>query len=264
MTGRGLGLVLGLTGMIVSGSAGAQTASSSSSAAIYGSPKPKPAVTAAPRPVTTVKPATASTAAKPATTAAPACNKPVSASSTAVAAKTATPKPVAIPPQPTSVPAECLSFDTAPFGDLQGLDITGPTHAPVHFEVEVASEPAQRGQGLMCRMKLPAIQGMLFEFPKAGEQIFWMHDTVLPLDILYIAPDGHIVSISKVARPLNDRKLPSHGAANGVLEINAGLADKLGLKAGDMVVFPFFAPAPVAPETASVSASASASPNPAQ
>ncbi len=159
------------------------------------------------------------------------------------------------------MPLECLTFDTAPFGALQGVDITGPGHAPVHFDVEVASAPAQRGQGLMCRQKLAKGQGMLFEFPKADEQIFWMHDTVLPLDILYLAPDGHVVSIIRNARPLSDRKLPSHGAANGVLEINAGLADALGVKVGDVVAHPFFVPAPVAtaPVTPAVAAAATPS-----
>ena len=232
MRGRGVGLILGLTGMVLAGAAGAQTASSASAAAssgMSGPSKPRPAVTPAPA---NGKPL-------------PALGSPSKAPSPGP--RPGTPRPAAIPPQPTAVPAECLTFDTTPFGALQGLDITGPTHAPVHFDVEVASQPSQRGQGLMCRMKLPVRQGMLFEFPRAGQQIFWMHDTVLPLDILYIAPDGHIVSITRGARPLSDRKLPSHGVANGVLEINAGLADTYGLKAGDVVAHPFFVAAAAVP-----------------
>jgi hypothetical protein len=190
--------------------------------------------------------------AKPSVTAAAVAKSAASSSSGA-----AKPKPAAkpMPAVAATVPVECLTFDISPFGPLQGVDITGPSHAAVHFDVEVASAPAQRGQGMMCRQRLPMGRGMLFEFPKAGEQIFWMHDTLIPLDILYIAPDGHIVSITRAARPKSDRKLPSHGDANGVLEINGGLADKFGLKPGDVVAHPFFMPA----VSASVAASSSAS-----
>jgi uncharacterized membrane protein (UPF0127 family) len=264
MTGRGIGLILGLTGMIVAGMTEAQTsavsASSSSSA-----PKPKTTAVAA-KLVTTPKPlapSVANAAAKPAATTANAKPlvadaKPVGASGAAPGTPMALkPKPAVIPVQPKTVPAECLTFDTSPFGTLQGLDVVGPGHARAHFDVEIASAPAQRGQGLMCRQTLPPGQGMLFEFPKASEQIFWMHDTVLPLDILYIAPDGHVVSITRGARPLSDAKLPSHGLSNGVLEIRAGLADKLGLKPGDQVVYPFFVSA--VPIVAPVAAASSAS-----
>ena len=279
MQGRGIGLVLGLTGLIVAGTVGAQTVSTSASSSVSSSSvaaKPKPAVTkpAVVKPIASiaVKPVTATGTAKlaagtatgavksgvtPATTAAkPAITSGAYASSAASSSSAAAPRPRPIPAQPKTVPAECLTINTTPFGGLESLLVTGPTHAPVHFDVEIASAPAQRGQGLMCRRKLPADQGMLFEFPRASEQIFWMHDTVLPLDILYIAPDGHVVSITKVAYPLSERKLPSHGRANGVLEINAGLVDKLGLKPGDQVVYPFFVPS-VAPVAVSASASAS-------
>jgi len=190
----------------------------------------------------------------------PASASPVAAASVArpaMASSSGSHKSKPMPAVAATVPVECLSFDISPFGPLQELDITGPGHAAVHFDVEIASAPPQRGQGMMCRQKLAAGQGMLFEFPKAGEQVFWMHDTLIPLDILYIAPDGHIVSITRAARPRSDRKLPSHGLANGVLEINGGLADKRGLKPGDMVAHPFFASAAVV--TASTGASSSAS-----
>lgn len=294
MRGRGIGLVLGLAGVIVAGTAGAQTAApSASSSSSSVAPKLKPAVSPTTKPVaaTTSKPVTATGGAKPAATQASGASKsgvaPVKAVTKtattptvagvkpAVASGTsslgtsssvaAPPKPKPIPAQPKTVPAECLTINTTPFGALESLQITGPTHAPVHFDVEIASAPAQRGQGLMCRQKLPAGQGMLFEFPKASEQIFWMHDTVLPLDILYVAPDGHVISITKVAYPLSEKKLPSHGLANGVLEINAGLADKFGLKPGDQVVYPFFVPnvppAGVSAATGSASSASSSAPS---
>ncbi len=285
MRGRGIGLVWGLAGLIVAGAAGAQTAqtpssTSSSSSSVAAKPKPATSSVVKPAAANVVKPATANTAAKPAATpstgavksgVAPATKAVGTVSSGASSSSASSlvavaPKPKPIPAQPKTVPAECLTINTAPFGALESLQVTGPTHAPVHFDVEIASAPAQRGQGLMCRQKLPAGQGMLFEFPKASEQIFWMHDTVLPLDILYVAPDGHVISITKVAYPLSEKKLPSHGLANGVLEINAGLADKLGLKPGDQVVYPFFVPNVPSTAVSSVSSasSSSASSSPAQ
>ncbi len=137
------------------------------------------------------------------------------------------------------IPAECLNINTSPYSASESLDIKAVKQI-VHFHVEIANTPAQREQGLMCRSGLSDDYGMLFEFEDVRERMFWMKDTVAGLDIIYIAPDGRIVSIQKDAKPLDRTPLPSFGAASGVLEINAGLSDKLGLKAGDEVVHPFF------------------------
>ncbi len=206
------------------------------------------ATTAAADPVPPAKPApkaaatsSVSASAKPAAAAA----KPASATASATTPATAPkpkpkPKPV-VNSGPPAIPVECLNVVSATFGAPEGVDIAGPDHATAHFDAEIASTSPQRGQGLMCRQTLAQGKAMLFEFPAAGEQTFWMRDTVLSLDILFIAPDGHIVSIIKRAHPLSDRKLPSHGDANGVLEIRGGQADALGLKPGDVVSHPFFA-----------------------
>ena len=108
------------------------------------------------------------------------------------------------------------------------------------FKVEIADSFKEREQGLMCRTGLKDDYGMLFEFPNVAERAFWMKNTVSALDIIYIGADGRIVSIQKNARPLDTTPLPSHGPASGVLEIRAGLSDKLGLKPGDRVEHPFF------------------------
>jgi len=138
------------------------------------------------------------------------------------------------------VPAECLNMDLSPYSAPQNLDVAISPQKTAHFSVEIADNEATREQGLMCRTKLADDQGMLFEFQDIDTRTFWMKDTLLGLDIIYIAPDGKIVSIAKNAKPLDRTPLPSNGVANGVLEVRAGLSDELGLKPGDQVIHPFF------------------------
>ncbi len=138
-----------------------------------------------------------------------------------------------------NAPAECQSMDLEPYSPPQDLEIASETRKS-HFSVEIASNEAEREQGLMCRTALKPGQGMLFEFPDNDERNFWMKNTLIGLDIIYIGSDGHIVSIQKNAKPFDQTPLPSNGQATGVLEIAAGLSDKLGLKAGDVVQHPFF------------------------
>jgi hypothetical protein len=92
----------------------------------------------------------------------------------------------------------------------------------------------------MCRKTMAPGHGMLFEFPQAEQQTFWMKNTYIPLDIIYIGRDGRIVSISANAKPFDESPLPSAGPANGVLEIKGGLSAKLGIKAGDKVRHAFY------------------------
>jgi hypothetical protein len=121
----------------------------------------------------------------------------------------------------------------------QNLDVHAKTGVH-HFKVEIAANDALRELGLMCRKTMAASHGMLFEFQgMAEEQTFWMKNTHLPLDIIYIAPDGRIVSIVE-GKPYDETPLPSGGPANGVLELNAGTAAKLGIRPGDRVGHPFF------------------------
>ncbi|MNJ65727.1 hypothetical protein D3C77_617610 [compost metagenome] len=94
----------------------------------------------------------------------------------------------------------------------------------------------------MFRPPLPDDRGMLFQFPQATEQSFWMHNTPSSLDIIYIDPRGRIVSIARHATPFSDAPIPSNGAANGVLELRAGRADEIGARPGDQIKHPFFRP----------------------
>jgi len=110
------------------------------------------------------------------------------------------------------------------------------------FLVEIADDDAERQRGLMFRPPLEPDRGMLFEFPQAEEQGFWMRNTPSSLDILYIDPTGRIVSIASHATPYSETVIPSNGAANGVLELRAGRAGEIGAKAGDRVEHDFFKP----------------------
>lgn len=108
------------------------------------------------------------------------------------------------------------------------------------FLVEIADDEPERQRGLMFRDALPADRGMLFQFQDVRERAFWMHNTPNPLDIIYIAPDGRIVSIAANAPANSDATIPSNGPASGVLEVRAGRAAEIGAEAGDIVKHPFF------------------------
>ena len=110
------------------------------------------------------------------------------------------------------------------------------------FMVEIADDDAERARGLMFRPPLEDDRGMLFQFPAASEQSFWMKNTPSSLDILYIDTRGRIVSIASHTTPNSETPIPSNGAANGVLELRAGRAAEIGAKPGDTVKHPFFRP----------------------
>ena len=105
------------------------------------------------------------------------------------------------------------------------------------FQVEVADTDRTREVGMMFRRSLPWTRGMLFDFevpqPNAA---FWMRNTLIPLDILYIRPDGRILSIARSATPRSEVPIPSGGGPIlGVLELAGGAADRFGIQPGDQV-----------------------------
>lgn len=104
------------------------------------------------------------------------------------------------------------------------------------FQVEVADSDRERAYGLMCRKAMAPDRGMLFIFPQAEPQAFWMRNTLIPLDIIYIDAAGKVVSITRNARPLSDTPLPSAGPAKYVLELAGGRAAEIGLLPGDRVI----------------------------
>ena len=103
------------------------------------------------------------------------------------------------------------------------------------FAVELATNDAERERGLMFRKELPEGRGMLFEFEVERPVAFWMHNTYIPLDMIFIAGDGRIVNIAENAQPLSDALIASGGSVRAVLEVIAGTARKFGIRPGDRV-----------------------------
>lgn len=108
----------------------------------------------------------------------------------------------------------------------------------VRFSVEVADTYETRAQGLMHRTEMAADHGMFFVYPDADQIAFWMKNTPLPLDIIFISPKGIICSIAANTTPYSTENIPSVCAAQTVLEVNAGVAAAAGLRVGAPVRHP--------------------------
>jgi len=106
---------------------------------------------------------------------------------------------------------------------------------PVAFNVEVASDPASQEKGLMYRNELAPDAGMLFDFHQSSPQVFWMKNTPLSLDIMFIRADGTVSTISADAVPYSEDRISSSEPVRAVLEINGGRAYALGIQPGDRV-----------------------------
>lgn len=110
------------------------------------------------------------------------------------------------------------------------------------FDVEIAKTPAQREKGLMNRTELARDKGMLFVFDREGMYPFWMKNTLIPLDIIWINQNNKIVFISKNTQPCESFICPSvapTGKAKYVLEVNAGVSEESGFKEGDTAQIKF-------------------------
>jgi uncharacterized membrane protein (UPF0127 family) len=105
----------------------------------------------------------------------------------------------------------------------------------LNFVVELATNDAEREQGLMNREDMKPDRGMLFDFGVSRPVYMWMKNTYLPLDMLFISADGRITSIRSDTLPLSEDIINSHGAVRFVLEINSGISYTLGIKPGDTV-----------------------------
>ncbi|MDQ7019625.1 MAG: DUF192 domain-containing protein [Robiginitomaculum sp.] len=123
-------------------------------------------------------------------------------------------------------------------------------NGPVSFLVEFANTDEERAQGLMFRTELADNAGMLFDFDGPRQVNMWMKNTLIPLDMIFIGADGHIISIARNARPKSLRTIPSGGMAAAVLEISGGGARKHGIARGDLVRHAMFGNAPDAVEDA--------------
>jgi uncharacterized membrane protein (UPF0127 family) len=122
---------------------------------------------------------------------------------------------------PVGLPTAQVTIDTA--------------SGPRIFNVEVAANRASQQRGLMFRRELAPSAGMLFDFHKAQSLSFWMKDTILSLDMLFIRSDGTISTIASHTTPLSTAPIPSAEPVRAVLEINGGRAHELGISPGDKI-----------------------------
>ena len=103
--------------------------------------------------------------------------------------------------------------------------------------MELATNEEEHARGLMFRKEMDENKGMLFIFTNEDWRSFWMHNTLIPLDIIYVNAKREVVSICKNTNTLDDTSLPSEAPAMYVIEINAGLCDKYGIDKGTKVNF---------------------------
>lgn len=116
--------------------------------------------------------------------------------------------------------------------DKLTLKTTSGEHA---IEIEIAETDEQKALGLMYRPKVPPNSGMLFPYGRAQELTMWMRNTYASLDMIFIKADGSIHRIEVATEPLSERIISSRGLVTAVLELGAGEAKRLGVKAGDHV-----------------------------
>ena len=115
---------------------------------------------------------------------------------------------------------------------LEALEIV--TASGSHqFSVEVMRDDSQRARGLMYRRSMPQDRGMLFDFKREEPVSMWMKNTYLSLDMVFVDRSGRVINVAENTEPLSERIIPSGAPAYAVLELNAGSARRIGLKAGD-------------------------------
>ena len=112
--------------------------------------------------------------------------------------------------------------------------IAGPEN--LTFTIEIADDPAEQARGLMFRPSLPVDAGMLFIFEPPRPASFWMRNTMIPLDMIFIEDSGRVESIAERNDPYSQRTSSSLGDVRAVLEINGGLSRQLGIAAGTQVI----------------------------
>ncbi len=120
-------------------------------------------------------------------------------------------------------------------GELTIIKVADSTQ--IKLDIEIADTEFDTQTGLMYRESMEKNQAMLFVFEDVTERHFYMKNTKIPLDIIYIDANKTIVSFQKNAKPFDENSLPSNAPAKYVLEINAGLVDAWGVSVGDKIKF---------------------------
>ena len=131
----------------------------------------------------------------------------------------------------------CAGAQAQAFLPTEVIEV-GSATGPHRYTVEIAANDQDRQRGLMYRTKMAADAGMLFDFHSPQPTAFWMENTILPLDMLFVRADGTIANIRADAVPYSRESIPSAGPVLLVIELNAGQAAKWGIRAGDKVKAP--------------------------
>jgi uncharacterized protein len=147
--------------------------------------------------------------------------------------------------------ANAAGSSPALFPGLQLAELEVKTQSGSHrFKVWIADDDESREQGLMRVRELPSDCGMLFLFDRPQVVAFWMKDTYLSLDLVFIAPDGKVVNVAPHARPFSLDRIESDGPVTAVLEVLAGTAEDIALRPGDRIIYPTTLSTPARPEHA--------------
>lgn len=137
-----------------------------------------------------------------------------------------------------AAPAGAASAAAHPVSGLPVIALSVAATGKVHrFRVEVARSGFEQAKGLMFRTALGADEGMLFPMDPPRMASFWMRNTVIPLDIIYIGTDRRILNIAANTVPYDETPLPSDGPVSAVLELAGGKAAALGIGPGDKVAW---------------------------
>lgn len=144
-------------------------------------------------------------------------------------------------PQPAAevTPAnteEQAATSVHPVSGLQVIPLTVTSGDTVHkFQVELAASKEAQGKGLMFRTELGDFEGMIFPSEPQTARSFWMKNTPIPLDIIFVGTDGRIANIAAMTEPYSLESVYSVGSTSGVLELRGGRAEELGIEPGDLV-----------------------------
>ena len=139
-------------------------------------------------------------------------------------------------PEAAAQPVAAEATSIHPESGLEVIPLTVSYNGGEHeFRVEVAKTAAEQARGLMFRTALGENEGMLFPRDPPGFASFWMKNTVIPLDIIFVGTDGRITNIAAMTTPYSLDSIPSDGVAAAVLEIRGGRAAELGIVSGARV-----------------------------
>lgn len=127
---------------------------------------------------------------------------------------------------------------------MERLVILGREGRRHEFNVEMALTPDQQMVGLMFRNEVPANEGMLFDWGAPRESSMWMRNTLVPLDMLFIAADGRIHRIAERTTPHSLAPIDSRGPVRATLELRGGIAEQLDIRVGDRALHRIFGSAP--------------------